>query len=103
MLYRHFHGLRGMFEQLDAWFRNYRFSWMLRSFFVSLPAYVRRASYDPVAGDRLDEYLDNRAETTKREVAFEKARRASTLAKRAYSNRTRDDSLAMQAWRELMG
>lgn len=103
MLYTHFRGLFGFFERVDAWLRDFSYAWMLMAFYRELPNYLRGRAYDPITLDRLDAYLDNSAATTNREIAIQRARVASGLAKAAYSKRKRDPAMAIGDWRELMG
>jgi hypothetical protein len=79
---------------------------MVEHFFQSLPNYLAGATYDPVMRDRVDTYLDNNANPTRRRIAIEKASRAAKVSKEAYEYEKKYPhypSYAIGAWKGLLG
>jgi hypothetical protein len=61
--------------------QGYTYQSMANVFFSQLSGYLSGPTYDPISGDRLDEYLDNRPQNSDRTILRS---RAQTTAKSAY-------------------
>lgn len=100
---RSFHLEAMMYHHYKNYTTNYTFSSMLTRFFEHLPDYLRKACRDPSMRDRLDDYLDNDAEKTDREIAVEKAEAAAKAARAAYDLQEMDPEKAIRQWKKLLG
>lgn len=82
---------------------SYTYDSMLNVFFSKLPGYLKSATYDPVAGDRVDLYLDNESLGNKRTDFVARAEKAAAQAKEAYEDEEEYPSVAIGEWKELFG
>lgn len=92
---------------MHNYFRNnttcYTSPFMIKQFCAALPGYLTQAAYDPVRGDRVDTYLDNYANPSKRQIAIEKANKAVLRSNDAYNDQEKYPSIAINKWKALMG
>lgn len=86
-----------------AYQRRYSYHSLAKVFFEGLPARLRGVSYDPVAGDRLDAYLDNSLEASDRDLLIKRAERAAKLAEEAYNQSDSNPKRAIENWKKLFG
>lgn len=103
---RSFHLECLLYGHCRTWTQSYTYSSMVEHFFQSLPNYLGGTTHDPVMGDRVDTYLDNNANPTRRQAAIEKANRAATASKEAYGYEQKYSdypSYAIGAWKGLLG
>ena len=100
---RSFHLECMMHRHYQSYTKSYTYSSTLKVFFGALPGYLSSACYDPVRRDRVDTYLDNDAQKTKRQVAIEKAKAASAASKEAYDDEENYPSVAIREWKSLLG
>lgn len=82
---------------------SYTYPYMLKEFFASLTNYLTISTYDPIMGQRVDSYLDNSAQKTRREIAIEKTRAAAAAAKEAYEDQEKYPTIAITEWKSLLG
>ena len=76
---------------------------MLKYFFDNLPDYLSSACTDPIAGDRVDTYLDNLAVETRRQIALRKAREAADTASKAFGYEESNPEWSIKTWKPLLG
>lgn len=103
---RSFHLECMMYNRYKSYTEGYSYDSMLRLFFEDLPTYLASTCYDPVTSERVDTYLDNYATTTKRQIAINKANKASAKAKEAYEDQTKYPnaiSISIEEWKALLG
>lgn len=93
MLVRHYKGYT----------QDYSYASTLSAFFSNLPTYISEPSYDPIKGDRVDLYLDNKSLNYDREDFIKRAKQAASLAKEAYEDSKDYPALAMGNWKKLLG
>lgn len=96
-----YHRYEWSLDRLGAWYYDYAYAPMLRGIFAGFSEALKQPCYEPVAWDKLDDYLDNEAQKTNRKIAIEKAKEAAEIARNAC--RERDPGTAMGWWRKLFG
>jgi hypothetical protein len=100
---RSFHLECLLYNRYRTYTEGYTYSSMLKFLFAALPGYLAGTCYDPVTQDRLDGYLDNEAQKTRREIAIEKAQAAAEASQEAFNDQDRYPSLAIGEWKSLVG
>jgi SMODS domain-containing protein len=103
---RSFHLECLMHAHYASYTQSYTYSSTLARFFDRLPGYLATACYDPVRWSRVDDYLDNNATTTLRQMAINKAKRAAAASAEAYEDQTKystKPNIAISEWKALMG
>jgi hypothetical protein len=100
---RSFHLECMMVNHYKNYSESYTYDSMLSVFFSKLPGYLESATYDPVAGDRVDLYLGNESLGNKRADFVARAEKAATRAKEAYDDEEEYPSVAIGEWKELFG
>lgn len=100
---RSFHLECMMLNRYSTYTQGYTYSSMLRYWFEDLPSYLQGATYDPVRGQRVDGYLDNAAQKTRRQIALDKANAAQALAKEAHALENSDVVASIKKWKALLG
>lgn len=83
--------------------QSYTYKSMVNVFFSKLPDYLNSAAYDPLTGDRVDLYLDNRSLNNSREDFVNRAKKAVKLAEEAYQDSEKYPSVAIDEWKRLFG
>jgi len=101
---RSFHLETMIYEHYKNYEKAYTYDSTLKVFFNDLPGYLRSPCYDPVTSDRLDGYLDNGTNPTKRTEAIEKAERAASKTSEAmeYTEAGKEQK-AIEIWESLLG
>lgn len=89
-----------MYHRYKSYDRGYTYPSMLKVSFQNLPQYLADSCYDPVMGDRLDTYLDDRGT---RQQAIRKARVAAAAASEALEAQENNPATAIRAWKALLG
>lgn len=103
------HPIRGfhlecmMYNHYKSYDKAYSYDSTINVFLDKLPGYLSSACYDPITSDRVDTYLDNDAETTDREIAINKAKKASEKADEAYNDREKYPITSIKEWKDLLG
>lgn len=100
---RSFHLECLLYNQCCSYTQGYTYSSMLKSFFDNLPGYLSSACTDPIAGDRVDTYLDNLAVETRRQIALRWARKAADTASKAFGYEESYPELSIKTWKLLLG
>ena len=100
---RSFHLECLLHNQCCAYPQRYSYSSMLKVFFDTLPGHLLTMCKDPIAGDRVDTYLDNIAAETRRQIAIRKARDAAAIASKAFDCETTNPEVSIKTWRPLLG
>jgi hypothetical protein len=83
--------------------QDYSYESTLNVFFSKLPSYLSAASYDPISGDQVDLYLDNKSLGYNREDFVKRATKAAALAKEAHEDCEKYPSVAIGEWKDLLG
>lgn len=91
-----------MYHRYKTYKQTYTMDSMLKVFFEHLPSYLTTACYEPVKGDRLDDYLDS-SSTRTRAAAIKKAQRAAEISAAAYSWASEDQEKSIRLWKSLLG
>jgi hypothetical protein len=97
---RSFHLECMMLGRYNTYTKGYTYPSMLKFFFHDLPGLLAVPAYDPVKGDRVDTYLDDR---DTRSATIAKARKAAADSAEAYADQDRYPSVAIKEWRALLG
>jgi hypothetical protein len=92
-----------MINHYKNYSESYTFESMVKVFFSSLPDYLNVASHDPITGDRVDLYLDNKSLDNKREDFVTRAKKAAELAEEAYNDREKYPTVSIGEWKDLFG
>lgn len=100
---RSFHLECMLINHYKKYTKFYTYDSMLNIFFSKLPLYLDAATYDPISGDRVDFYLDNKSLGNKREVFVERAKEAASLAKEAFNDSENYPEVSITEWKELFG
>lgn len=100
---RSFHLECMMYNRYKDYDQGYNYPSMIKVFFDALPGYLSKPCYDPVKGDRVDDYLDNYASPTLRQIAIRKAKKAAEDAAEAYDDQEKYPSIAIGEWKDLLG
>lgn len=82
---------------------SYTYSSTLKVFLEALPGYLAAECFDPVTGERVDEYLDGGGFITKRARAITKAKAAAEAAGQAYGSEEWFERTAIGQWKALLG
>lgn len=101
-----FHLENLLYHHYKTYNQGYTYPSTLNVFFSKLPQYLAGACYEPVRGERVDTYLDNSAQTTKRQIAISKAQRAATKSASAIEYEEKypnTPEYAINEWKELFG
>ena len=105
-LIRSFHLECMLYEHYKTYTKGYTYNSTLNVFFSKLPLFLSGACYDPITGDRLDEYLDSDSQVTKRQIAVTRASIAAEISKKAeeYEKNYPDNpKYAIDEWKKLLG
>jgi hypothetical protein len=81
----------------------YTYGSMAKVFFGRLPSYLQHPTYDPISGDQVDLYLDNKSLGNDRDVFVKRALRAAALAEEALHDSELYPSVAIEEWKKLFG
>lgn len=101
---RSFHLETMLYEHYKTYDQAYSYSSTLKVFFNALPGYLGSPCYDPITSDRLDGYLDNGTNPTKRQEAIEKANRAAKKSQEAMEyEEAGKEQKAIEIWESLLG
>ncbi len=105
-LIRSFHLESVMYYHYKSYNQSFTYSSTLNVFFGSLADRLSKACYDPITNDRLDGYMDNSSQTTIREMAVSKAKKAAEIAQKAYDYEKAGEDYeeyAIYEWKKLLG
>lgn len=80
---------------------TFPYSDLTKYFFDRLPDRLSGSTIDPTSQDRLDEYLDNNALSTRRQILVARAKRASQLATTATNYGEYYEKSAIETWKQL--
>ena len=100
---RSFHLECLMYDRYKSYTEGYTYPSMLKVFFENLATRLSSATYEPVRGDRVDDYLDE-GSPTRRSKAIAKARAAATLSAEALVDQDKyGAAVAIPEWKALLG
>lgn len=100
---RSFHLECMMYNRYKTYNQSYTYSSMINLFFENLESYLLSPSYDPVTGDRVDTYLDNYAQISRRQNAINLTRKAAQQSSTALAIEKNYPSDAIDEWKSLLG
>lgn len=87
--------------------QRYTYSSLAKAVFASLASYLAGAIYDPISGDRLDEYLDNGTQPTDRVTLVRRTQAAAKAAEEAENMGNYNGGMyaktAIDQWKALFG
>jgi len=92
-----------MYDRYKTYTQAYTYSSMISLFFQNLESYLSNASFDPVTGDRVDTYLDNYGQVSRRQKAIQLARTAAKESSIALVDEEKNPSIAIGEWKDLLG
>lgn len=92
-----------MQERYATYMKSYTYSSMLCRFFEALPGYLRKACYDPITGDKVDDYLGLDLPDSDRRKVIAKAERAGAAAGEALAHEEEYPAAALGEWKDLLG
>jgi hypothetical protein len=83
--------------------KPYTYSSTLKVFFEALPEYLASQCYDPIAGERVDSYMDGGGFITNRARAIAKAKAAAAAASDAFGWEGWFERTSIEEWKALLG
>lgn len=104
---RSFHLECMLIEAVKAENQKFPYDLMANYFFEKLPTYLANAAFDPISGDRLDQYLDSGAPSTYRQILIRRAEAVAKSAHEAYETGHFMDGwytkTAIDQWKKIFG
>lgn len=86
--------------------QRYTYSSLAKAVFASLATYLNGPIYDPISGDRLDQYLDTNTQPSDRQTLVKRAQAAANAAEIAEKTGTSIGGLpktAIDQWKAIFG
>jgi hypothetical protein len=92
-----------MLDRYKDYTQGYTYPSMIKVFFENINSYLLLPTYDPITLDRVDLYLDNNAQVSKRDIAIKLAKKAAADSKEAFEDQDKYPSIAVGEWKALLG